>query len=50
MSGDFYGYKDALTNCFYKNYYRYRADQPLRNIIDKSLGYVPGSQVTDTHI
>jgi phosphoglycerate dehydrogenase-like enzyme len=42
MSGDFYGYENALADCFYKNYLRYRANESLNNIVDKSLGYVPG--------
>jgi phosphoglycerate dehydrogenase-like enzyme len=49
MSGDFIGYKSALANCFFENYHRYRANQPLLNIVDKSLGFIPGSEETDTN-
>ena len=47
MSGDFYGNEQALADCFYENYHRYRANKPLLNIVDKSLGYVLASEEPD---
>ncbi len=49
MSGDFVGYKNALADCFFENYHRYRANKPLLNIVDKSLGFIPSSEGIDTH-
>lgn len=49
MSGDFFGYENALADCFFENYHRYRANKPLLNIVDKSLGFIPDSEETDTH-
>jgi phosphoglycerate dehydrogenase-like enzyme len=47
MSGDFFGYENSLADCFYENYHRYRANKPLLNIVDKSLGYVLASEEPD---
>lgn len=41
MSGDFVGWRNALVEVFTANFRRWRAGQPLRNVVDKSLGYVP---------
>lgn len=38
-SGDFIGYEDALAALFLDNFARYRAGQPLRNLVDKALGF-----------
>lgn len=43
MSGDFNGYPHALAEVFVENYRRYRAGEPLRNLVDKTLGFVPSS-------
>lgn len=48
MSGDFYGNENALADCFYENYHRYRANKPLLNIVNKSLGYVRTSEEPDS--
>lgn len=40
MSGDLIGWRDALVTVFQDNLDRYRAGEPLHNIVDKSLGYV----------
>ncbi len=41
MSGDYYGsVADAVTQ-FVDNFRRYRAHEPLRNIIDKEQGFAP---------
>lgn len=40
MSGDLIGWRDALVTVFADNLARYRAGEPLRNVVDKSLGYV----------
>ncbi|HYH32132.1 MAG TPA: D-2-hydroxyacid dehydrogenase [Pseudonocardia sp.] len=40
MSGDLVGWRDSLVEVFRDNLDRYRAGEPLRNVVDKSLGYV----------
>lgn len=40
MSGDTIGWRDALADLFVDNLSRYRAGEPLRNVVDKRLGYV----------
>lgn len=40
MSGDFVGWRDALVGLFADNMARYRAGEPLRNVVDKVQGYV----------
>jgi phosphoglycerate dehydrogenase-like enzyme len=40
MSGDFRGWEQALTSLFVEQLHRYRAGQPLRNVVDKRLGYL----------
>ena len=42
MSGDFNGYASALAKIFIENYRRYREGGPLLNLVDKTLGFVPG--------
>jgi phosphoglycerate dehydrogenase-like enzyme len=42
MSGDQIGWRKALVELFLDNLDRYRAGEPLRNVVDKSLGYVSG--------
>ncbi|GHG20605.1 MULTISPECIES: D-2-hydroxyacid dehydrogenase [Amycolatopsis] len=41
MSGDFVGWRNALVEVFAENFRRWRAGEPLRNVVDKTLGYVP---------
>jgi phosphoglycerate dehydrogenase-like enzyme len=41
MSGDFVGYLPVLAELFVDNYRRWRSGRPLRNVVDKKLGYVP---------
>lgn len=43
MSGDAAGWQDELVRLFADNLRRYRAGRPLRNVVDKHLGYVPTS-------
>lgn len=43
MSGDFVGWREALVGVFADNYRRWRAGKPLRNVVDKRLGYVPSA-------
>jgi len=43
MAGDALGWREALTVLFADNLDRWRAGTPLRNVVDKSLGYVPGA-------
>ncbi|WP_410576701.1 D-2-hydroxyacid dehydrogenase [Amycolatopsis sp. lyj-108] len=41
MSGDFVGWRNTLVEVFADNFRRWRAGEPLRNVVDKQLGYVP---------
>ena len=41
MSGDFIGYEQALSSAFVENFRRYRAGEPLLNVVDKASGFVP---------
>jgi phosphoglycerate dehydrogenase-like enzyme len=43
MSGDRFGWREALAELFLDNLSRWRSGEPLRNLVDKRLGYVPGS-------
>ncbi|HEY5645247.1 MAG TPA: NAD(P)-dependent oxidoreductase, partial [Pseudomonadales bacterium] len=43
MSGDFFGHYEALTALFVRNFQRYRAGQPLLNVVDKASGFVSSS-------
>ena len=40
VAGDYPGYEDELVALFGENLSRYRAGQPLLNVVDKRLGYV----------
>jgi phosphoglycerate dehydrogenase-like enzyme len=40
MSGDSRGWDTALTSLFLDQLKRYLAGQPLRNVVDKRLGFV----------
>lgn len=41
MSGDAVGWREALVELFADNLARYRTGRPLRNVVDKTTGYVP---------
>ena len=41
MSGDFHGHKAAMAKVFIENFRRWRAGEPLLNVVDKGLGFVP---------
>ena len=41
MSGDFHGHKAAMAKVFIENFRRYRSGEPLLNVVDKGLGFVP---------
>jgi phosphoglycerate dehydrogenase-like enzyme len=43
MSGDFEGWQQALTGLFTDQLRRWQAGQPLLNVVDKRLGFVPSS-------
>jgi phosphoglycerate dehydrogenase-like enzyme len=45
MSADFIGWHDALAALFVDNFHRWVAGKPLRNVVDKQLGYVPSREV-----
>jgi phosphoglycerate dehydrogenase-like enzyme len=42
MSGDVIGWRDTLAGQFADNVRRWLAGQPLLNVVDKKLGYIPG--------
>ena len=46
MSGDFEEHPQALSDLFIENFRRYREGEPLLNVVDKSLGYIPGNSTT----
>ncbi|MEV0369148.1 D-2-hydroxyacid dehydrogenase [Streptomyces sp. NPDC050636] len=41
MSGDTLGWRDALAEQFQDNFDQWSAGEPLSNLVDKHLGYVP---------
>ncbi len=43
MSGDILGWRDELETLFTDNLARYRAGEPLLNVVDKTLGFVTGA-------
>src|SRR5215472_6498719 len=43
MSGDFQGWEGALVDLFLRQLRLFRSGKPLANIVDKRLGYIPGS-------
>ena len=45
MSGDYLGWEQDLLNVFIDNLARFRAGQPLRNVVDKGLGCVPRNEL-----
>ncbi|MGB7505492.1 MAG: NAD(P)-dependent oxidoreductase, partial [Mycobacterium sp.] len=42
MSADVIGWRDELAGQFVANARRWLAGEPLHNVVDKKLGYVPG--------
>jgi phosphoglycerate dehydrogenase-like enzyme len=46
MSGDLIGWRQELVEVFRDNLARYRAGEPLHNVVDKTLGYVTGLHET----
>ncbi|WP_443029630.1 D-2-hydroxyacid dehydrogenase [Spirillospora sp. NBC_01491] len=49
MSGDVVGWRTDLVRLFADNLDRYRHDQPLRNVVDKRLGYVSSASTPVPH-
>lgn len=45
MSGDVIGWRSILVERFIENFERWRTRQPLHNVVDKQLGYVPSKAV-----
>ncbi|MGW5382998.1 D-2-hydroxyacid dehydrogenase [Nocardia sp. NPDC003963] len=41
-SGDFVGWRGEMVSAFTANFDRWSAGRPLDNVVDKTLGYVPG--------
>lgn len=48
MSGDAVGWRDTLADQFADNVRRWLAGRPLVNVVDKTLGYVPGAGLPAT--
>jgi phosphoglycerate dehydrogenase-like enzyme len=48
MSGDVVGFRTTLADLFATNLARYRAGEPLLNVVDKTLGYVPATVAAGT--
>lgn len=44
MSGDVIGWRDALAHQFVANAERWLAGEPLENVVDTALGYVPAGR------
>ncbi len=44
MSGDYSEFEAAMADQFLANWVRYLAGEPLLNLVDKKLGFVPGSR------
>jgi phosphoglycerate dehydrogenase-like enzyme len=42
MSADFTGWEGALTGLFLDQLRRFRAGEPLLNVVDKEFGFIPG--------
>jgi phosphoglycerate dehydrogenase-like enzyme len=47
MSGDFLGWKSALVDLFVDNFRRWISGRPLRNVVDKRLGYPTGDPAAE---
>lgn len=45
MSGDILGWRDELESLFADNLARYRAGEPLLNVVDKTLGFVTSGEL-----
>jgi phosphoglycerate dehydrogenase-like enzyme len=43
MSGDYAEFEDTMADQFMDNWSRYLAGEPLRNTVDKKLGFVPSA-------
>ena len=48
MSGDYIGWLDTLADVFTANFERWREGEPLHNLVDKQLGYVPAAPADRT--
>ena len=48
MSGDTIGWKAALAELFVTNFRRWTSGEPLHNVVDKQLGYVPSPGTSRT--
>lgn len=44
MSGDFIGWRTKLVEVFAENFRRWLGGEPLQNVVDKKLGYVPSAR------
>ncbi|MBS3786494.1 MAG: D-2-hydroxyacid dehydrogenase [Gammaproteobacteria bacterium] len=40
MAGDFFGWRKALSEQFITNFHRWRAGEPLHNVVDKAQGFI----------
>jgi phosphoglycerate dehydrogenase-like enzyme len=50
MSGDFVGWLPTLADLFVENFGKWQAGLPLRNVVDKELGYVTNNGVTNNGV
>tara|TARA_B100000029_G_scaffold510725_2_gene602895 strand:+ start:2339 stop:3340 length:1002 start_codon:yes stop_codon:yes gene_type:complete len=50
MSGDYYGHRSAMAHMFLENLNCFRHNLPLRNTIDKNLGFIATEPLTDKYI
>jgi phosphoglycerate dehydrogenase-like enzyme len=48
MAGDFYGWRETLRDVFIENFRRFTDGRPLRNVVDKRLGYVGSAPLVGT--
>ena len=43
VSGEFEGYEAVVADLFVENVRRYMSNEPLLNVIDKTVGFVPNN-------
>jgi phosphoglycerate dehydrogenase-like enzyme len=48
MAGDFFGWRETLREVFIENFRRFTEGRPLRNVVDKRLGYVGSASLVGT--
>jgi phosphoglycerate dehydrogenase-like enzyme len=48
VAGDFFGWRKTLREVFIENFRRCTEGRPLRNVVDKRLGYVGSASLVGT--